>query len=93
VAGWVDIDVSLLEGDRIGTTRIRAIGMELGEGEEGFRAFEGLVRQLVRGTPVVSGEINTAPHVTHREVVRTMEIFSAAGVSDITFVGAPPPRR
>ena len=83
----------LTRGRDGGPTSVNLAGMNMGEGEAGFRALDHMARQLSRDETIVLGEINAGPNVRHREVVRAIDTLLAIGVKDIIFVGAPPPGR
>jgi biopolymer transport protein ExbD len=53
------------------------------------------IQELLKGNPELKGEIDTPPPsgnwVPHADVMRVLDAFLAAGVTDVNFVGAATP--
>lgn len=72
-------------------TRVKLLDQEIGIDDQGFRALKQRIAQIAGANSDLPGEINAWAEVPHAHVVRVIDAFMAAKVSDITFIGAPPP--
>jgi hypothetical protein len=86
------ITVSLRPEAGTGETRIRLLDSVVGAGERGFARLDDGIARIHRDLPEAKGEIDAGGEVPHGAVVRTLDAFLKAGVFDVTFIGAPPPR-
>lgn len=85
------ITVELKRTETEDHTRVKLLDQEIGMDEQGFRALKQRIQQIASSNKELPGEINAWAEVPHADVVRAIDCFMAAKVSDITFVGAPPP--
>jgi len=72
-------------------TRVKLLDQEIGVDEQGFAALKQRIAQIAAADKDLPGEINAWPWVPHADVVRTIDCFMAAKVTEITFIGAPDP--
>jgi biopolymer transport protein ExbD len=75
-------------------TRVKLLDGDLGIDKAAFEELDRQIQQIASKTADLSelpGEINAWAEVPHRDVIRTIDAFTKAGIFDITFVGAPPP--
>jgi len=71
-------------------TRLFVSGTRLGEVREGEALWTRLtanVASVLRGSPDLVGEIDASPAVDHGDVVRTLDGFVAAGLTNVRFRG------
>ncbi len=87
------ITVELKRHEEDQNTRVKLLDAEIGIDADGFANLDSRIRQIAAGNPDLPGEINAWAWVPHRDVIRCIDSFLKAGVTDITFVGAPPPGR
>ena len=87
------ISVVLKPAAASGDTRVKLLDSTVGTGEPAFLTLDASIARIHRESPELIGEINADGEVPHSAVVRTLDAFLKAGVTDVTFVGAPPPRR
>ena len=50
------------------------------------------IEEHYKRDPTLPGQIDAGPHVRHEYVVAVLDAFMRAGMTEITFVGEPPPR-
>jgi biopolymer transport protein ExbD len=76
-------------------TRVKLLDAQIGIDDEGFRLLDERVRAIhsSQGNEETPGEIHAWAWVPHEDVIRAIDSFMKAGITDITFVGAPPPGR
>ena len=72
-------------------TRVVLLDRPLGVDSAGFSQLDQQIAQIAKNDKEIPGEINAWAEVPHQDVIRTIDAFMKAGVTDITFVGAPPP--
>ncbi len=76
-------------------TRVKLLDAEIGQDARGFQVLDERL-QSIRSDPDnqdFPGEINAMEEVPHADVVRCIDAFMKAGISNIEFVGTPPPGR
>ena len=60
-----------------------------------FAGITAKIRDLVKAAPEFKGEIDTPPpsglQVPHADVIRILDAFLEAGITEVNFVGAPSP--
>jgi hypothetical protein len=65
--------------------------------EKDYKGVAEAIRVLRRGCPGCKGEIMTpgpmGSSVPHSDVMRVLDCFLAAGITDVNFVGSPPSRQ
>jgi biopolymer transport protein ExbD len=76
-------------------TRIKLLDAQIGVDDEGFRILDERIKQIrnSQGNEDLPGELHAWAWVPHSDVIRAIDSFMAAGISEITFIGAPPPGR
>ena len=74
-------------------TRVKLLDSEIGMDEKGFQELDRRVKAIKSTNDELPGEINAWAEVPHADVVRCIDSFMRAEITDITFVGAPPPGR
>mgnify|MGYP003573854009 CR=1 FL=1 len=76
-------------------TRVKLLDSEIGVDDQGFALLEQQIAQIHRspGNDDLPGEIHAWAWVPHRHVIKAIDAFMKAGMTDITFIGAPPPGR
>jgi biopolymer transport protein ExbD len=74
-------------------TRVKLLDAEIGVDEEGFALLDQRIKAIRAENSEIPGEINAWAWVPHEDVIRTIDAFMKADITDITFVGAPPPGR
>ena len=57
----------------------------------GFDALDRRIAEIHSLDPTLPGEIDAWAEVPHGSVVRAIDAFMKAGITEITFVGTPPP--
>ena len=72
-------------------TRVKLLDQEIGSGNSGFTILDQRIKQIAKSNEELPGEINAWAWVPHADVVRVIDAFMKANVTDLTFVGAPPP--
>jgi biopolymer transport protein ExbD len=72
-------------------TRVKLLDQEIGSGDTGFTILDQRIKQIAGSNKELPGEINAWAWVPHRDVIRAIDSFMKAQVTDLTFVGAPPP--
>jgi len=72
-------------------TRVKLLDQEIGVDALGFKALRQRIAQIAKSNDELPGEINAWAWVPHKHVIQAVDAFMVAGVTDITFVGAPPP--
>lgn len=72
-------------------TRVKLLDQEIGSGQQGFTILDQRIKQIAGNNEELPGEINAWAWVPHRDVIRAIDSFMKANVTDLTFVGAPPP--
>ena len=73
-------------------SRMSVSGVPLGVGPGSFARLDRRLSLLARADTSCTGRIDASAWVPHRDVIRCMDAFLAAGVTRVDFVGAPPPR-
>jgi biopolymer transport protein ExbD len=82
------------------STRVRVQNQTIGTSDKAdtwklltSKAKEILDRHLANSGAIedVKGEVDASPLVPTGDVVRAVDAFIAAGLQDVTFIGAPPP--
>ncbi len=91
----VKLSVILSRGPDEPETRVRFLDSDLGEG---VAAFDELTARLKRvhersGPQGPGGFIDALAEVPHRDVMRCLDAFLKAGVTDVQFKGTAPPGR
>jgi biopolymer transport protein ExbD len=88
------ITVALRPSSDRGESRLKLLDSPLGSGEGAFLALDDGIAAIHARSPELGGEINADGEVPHADVVRTVDAFLKAGVTDIQFQGArmPGPR-
>ena len=74
----------VLQGSSLGIT---------GEGEALWARLTAATKGILARSRDVVGEIDAGPEVEHGDVVRALDGFVAAGLSDVRFSGTPAARR
>ena len=74
-------------------TRVKLLDQEIGSGTTGFDILDQRIKQIAKSNDELPGEINAWAWVPHMDVIRAIDSFMKASVTDLTFVGAPPPGR
>lgn len=76
-------------------TRLLLLGIPLGPpgSEEAWTALASRIREIRSRDPGLVGEIDADPDVSHGEVVRALDAFLGASVTEVRFRGAGPTRR
>jgi biopolymer transport protein ExbD len=74
-----------------GETRVRLLDTQLGIGDVGFRLLDRRLGEIHASDPKIPGEIDAAGEVPHQDVIRTVDSFKRAGVTEIVFRGAKMP--
>ena len=74
-------------------TRVKLLDSEIGTGAAGFTELDRRIAAIHRRDPKIPGEIDAWADVPHGHVVRAIDAFMKAGVTEITFVGTKPPGR
>jgi biopolymer transport protein ExbD len=72
-------------------TRVKLLDQEIGSGDSGFNILDQRIKQIAGSNKELPGEINAWAWVPHADVIRAIDSFMKAQVTDLTFVGAPPP--
>jgi len=72
-------------------TRVKLLDQEIGSDDAGFRICGKRIRQIMQHNKELPGEINAWASVPYGHVMKTFEIFKAAGLKKVTFLGAPLP--
>ena len=72
-------------------TRVKLLDQEIGSGANGFTILDQRIKAIAGSNDELPGEINAWAWVPHRDVIRAIDAFMKANVTDLTFVGAPPP--
>ena len=72
-------------------TRVKLLDQEIGSGETGFGLLDQRIKAIAASNDELPGEINAWAWVPHADVIRAIDSFMKAKVTDLTFVGAPPP--
>jgi biopolymer transport protein ExbD len=72
-------------------TRVKLLDSEIGSGDSGFVTLDSRIKQIAGNNEDLPGEINAWAWVPHQDVIRAIDSFMKANVTDLTFVGAPPP--
>ena len=72
-------------------TRVKLLDQEIGSGSNGFTILDQRIQAIANSNDELPGEINAWAWVPHRDVIRAIDSFMKANVTDLTFVGAPPP--
>jgi len=91
LAARARISIELAREEDESEVRVRVLDDWLGEGEDGFSSLKARVALIFQYEPSLPAEVNAGAHVPFEDVVRAVDICRKAGVSEITFVGAPPP--
>lgn len=73
-----------LQGTRLGTT---------GDGEALWARLTATTAGILARSRDLVGEIDAEPLVEHGDVIRALDGFAAAGLSNVRFRGTAPPRR
>jgi biopolymer transport protein ExbD len=89
----VKIAVELRRRRGEGSTRVRLLDTFLGSGEKAFRRLDARIATITAHEPDLSGFLDAAGEVPHKDVIRCIDSFRKAGVEDLEFRGAPPPGR
>ena len=84
------IRVELKRGTGDLTTLVVLDHDELGRGRDAFAALDRRIGELHEADADLPGEINAWAAVPRADIVRAIDAFMKHGVTDITFVGAPP---
>jgi biopolymer transport protein ExbD len=88
------ITVELKRREDETATRVKVLDLEIGRARVGFvsmgQRVASIVKAAERPLPV---EINGWAWVPFEDVVRAVTLCRKAGVGDITFIGAPPPKK
>jgi len=73
-------------------TRVKLLDSQIGVDEQGFQLLNQQIAQIHRspGNEDLPGEIHAWAWVPHAHVIKAIDAFMAAGILDITFIGAPP---
>ena len=89
------ITVELKRTKQEKVTRVKLLDSVIGVDGKGFDLLDKRIREIHAspGNEELPGEIHAWAWVPHQHVVRTIDAFMKAGISDITFIGAPPPGR
>jgi len=85
------ITVELKRSEKERITRVKLLDQEIGSGPAGFNILDQRIKQIAGSNKELPGEINAWPWVPHQDVMRAIDSFMKAQVTDLTFVGAPPP--
>jgi biopolymer transport protein ExbD len=72
-------------------TRVVLMDRPIGVDDQGFLALDQQIAAIAKNDKEIPGEINAWPEVPHQDVIRTIDAFMKAEVTDITFVGTAPP--
>ena len=72
-------------------TRVKLLDQEIGSGKTGFDILNQRIKQIAGSNKELPGEINAWAWVPHADVIQAIDCFMNAEVTDLTFVGAPPP--
>ena len=84
------IVVELKRRKREKITRVKLLDQEIGSGGPGFVILDQRIKQIALSNKELPGELNAWPWVPHRDVIRAIDAFMKAQVTDLTFIGAPP---
>jgi len=85
----ITVELKRTENEKV--TRVKLLDQEIGSGQQGFTILDQRIKQIAGNNEELPGEINGWPWVPHRDVIRAIDAFMKANVTDLTFVGAPPP--
>ena len=72
-------------------TRVKLLDQEIGVDMPGFNALRQRIKAIAKSNEELPGEINAWAWVPHAHVIQAVDAFMMAGVTEITFIGAPPP--
>lgn len=86
------ITVELKRTKQEKVTRVKLLDSEIGVDEQGFQLLNQQIAQIHRspGNEDLPGEIHAWAWVPHADVIKAIDAFMAADITDITFIGAPP---
>ncbi|MEN8150119.1 MAG: biopolymer transporter ExbD [Planctomycetota bacterium] len=74
-------------------TRVKLLDTMVGRGEFGFRTLDSRVAEIHGRNAELSGEIDATGWVPHGDVIRALDAFQKAGVTNVEFRGTKPPGR
>jgi hypothetical protein len=57
-----------------------------------IRLLQERIEEHYKRDPTLPGQIDAGPYVRHEYVIAVLDAFMRAGMTEITFVGEPPPR-
>jgi biopolymer transport protein ExbD len=87
------ISVALFREEGTERTKVKLHDQMLGYDDRGFAALDLRVRQIHVDAPDMKGEIDATAEVPHGDVIRCLDAFQSAGVTNVEFRGTPPPGR
>ena len=84
----ITVELKRTKGEK--HTRVKLLDSEIGIDEVGFSELRRRIAGIKKQSDELPGEINAWAEVPHSDVVKAIDAFMAAEITDITFVGAPP---
>jgi biopolymer transport protein ExbD len=81
------ITVTLKRTKNESQTRVVLMDTPIGNDAQGFKNLDSQIASIASNDKEIPGEINAWPYVPHQDVIRTIDAFMKAHVTDITFVG------
>ncbi len=87
------LEVELTRRQDDASTTVTLLDRETGADAEGIDALGPLAKSMLAGDARLSVQLNAWAWVPFGQVVRTVGVLRAAGVSRTDFVGAPPPTK
>jgi biopolymer transport protein ExbD len=87
------ITVELKRTKEENVTRVKLLDNQIGVDDQGFTLLDQQIQNIHRspGNEDLPGEIHAWAWVPHAHVIKAIDAFMKAGITDITFIGAPPP--
>jgi biopolymer transport protein ExbD len=89
----VKLTVELKRKKREKITRIQLLDSVIGEGDDGFEHLDKRIGQIVASAGKLPVELNAWAWVPHADVVKAIDTLMKHGITNITFIGAPPTGR
>jgi hypothetical protein len=85
----ITIELKRRQGEKV--TRVKLLDSEIGSGDEAFVELARRVAQIHKADARIPAEIHGWAWVPFQEVIDAIDILQQIGITEILFIGAPPP--